>query len=33
MYVVELWDDKRGFLKSGVSYSEEDEEEGYGDIL
>jgi CRISPR-associated protein Cas1 len=26
--VVELWDDKNGFLKSGVSYGSEDEENG-----
>jgi len=32
--VVELWDDKNGFLKSGVSYGiDEDEGEGYGKIL
>lgn len=33
--VVELWDDKSGFLKSGVSYggSEDVAEDGYGEIL
>ena len=32
--IVELWDDKNGFVKSGVSYSNpDDEDEGYGDIL
>ena len=30
--IVELWDDKHGFLKSGVAYTEI-EEEGYGDVL
>ena len=36
--ILELWDDRHGFLKSGVSYGEdetfqEEEGEGYGDIL
>ncbi|MCL2865060.1 MAG: type I-E CRISPR-associated endonuclease Cas1e [Lachnospiraceae bacterium] len=34
--VVELWDDKNGFLKSGVSYGDSDDEltgDGYGEIL
>jgi len=38
--VVELWDDKNGFVKSGVSYGSdiierdtEEDEEGYGNIL
>jgi len=33
--IVELWDDKNGFLKSGVSYSdgEDDTVPGYGEIL
>ena len=31
--IVELWDDKQGFLKSGVAYKDEDAEEGYGALL
>jgi len=32
--VVELWDDKNGFLRSGVSYGVDEESDvGYGDIL
>ena len=34
--IVELWDDKNGFVKSGVAYGNneiEDETEGYGNIL
>ena len=31
--IVELWDDKQGFVQSGVLYAEEDEEEGYGNTL
>ena len=33
-YVLELWDDKNGFVKSGVSYGEDDDEDsGYGELL
>ena len=31
--IVELWDDKQGFLKSGVAYKDEAPEEGYGQVL
>jgi len=31
--IVELWDDKTGFVESGVSYGDDDENKGYGMIL